>query len=219
MQPLNVKYNSQRNNRSLEGLRGSAQCGYTAAAMMISPFLAHAENDEFIFNLIEAMEPRYGKARWSDRILDRVPWARGMRLGMFGDSYVIALNALFEELDLPYQIEWIPTGGTPEQLKQAIDAGSPAMLSTMITPSGHYICVIGYDDDHWICHDPYGNGYAPGGYRTNTWGERVYYPKSWLESRARAADPNRRGLRFMHATPRLLVDASVESTARRGRRR
>lgn len=199
MQLIEVPYNSQRDNQPFPNLRGSSQCGYTAAAMAISPFVPRSATDKFIAKLILAMEPIYGEARFEDRILRLVPWARGRRFGAIGDCYVVALNAIFAEENLPYRMRWYPTGGTSAQLKAAIDAGSPAMLSTMLTDYGHFITVIGYDDQHWICHDPYGDGYAPGGYRHNSKGEERYYPKAWLEHKARLADPNRRGLRFMHA--------------------
>lgn len=196
MNPLQIKYNSQRDNKPFKRLLGYAQCGYTAACMMLSAFIPKASFDSFVAMMIRRMEPAYGQADLAARILDRVPWARGRRLGMFGDSYVVACNHILQEFKTKASIVWRPTGGTVEELEAAIDSGSPAMLSTMITSSGHYICVVGYDRDHWICHDPYGDGYR--GYRKHHDGAYVKYPRAWLETRARRSDPNKRGLRFMY---------------------
>ncbi len=193
--PINVVYNSQRDNANIRGLRGSSQCGYTSASMMLSAFLPDASTDEFVASLIDRMEPKYGAASMADMILDKIPWARGMRLGMFGDAYAVVCQKILEERGATAKIQWHPTGGTPEQLAAAIDQGSPAMLSTMITNSGHYICVVGYDSDHWICHDPWGN--ALSGYRNQN-GAFVQYPRDWLETRARKSAPDKKSLRFMY---------------------
>ncbi|MEQ9364551.1 MAG: hypothetical protein RIF32_09920, partial [Leptospirales bacterium] len=77
--PINVPYNSQRDNAGLAGLAGTSQCGYTAAAMMLSAFLPDAATDDFVAYLIKRMEPAYGGATLADKILDRIPWARGRR--------------------------------------------------------------------------------------------------------------------------------------------
>lgn len=194
--PLNVPYNSQRDNPAWRGLPGSAQCGYTAASMMLSAFVPDAGTDAFVSYLIQRMEPVYGRATLADKILDRIPWARGMRLGMFGDAYAVACDEILRERAVQARISWTPGGGTGMGLEGAIDQGSPAMLSTMITRSGHYITVVGYDAGNWICHDPYGDGLR--GYRNHRDGAFVKYPRTWLETRAVRSDPTRRGLRFMY---------------------
>lgn len=198
--PINIVYNSQRDNSSLAGLPGSAQCGYTSAAMMLSAFLPEAVSDAFVTYLIKSMEPAYGQATLADKILDRIPWARGRRLGMYGDAYAVACEELLRERGVRARVIWTPGGGTQAMLEGAIDQGSPAMLSTMISPSGHYICVIGYDAGNWICHDPYGDGYR--GYRENPDGAYVKYPRTWLETRAVKSDPTKRGFRFMYIARR-----------------
>ncbi|MCR9142086.1 MAG: C39 family peptidase [bacterium] len=192
---IDIAYNSQRDNPGLAGLPGSAQCGYTAAAMMLSAFLPDAATDAFITYLIKRMEPAYGKATLAEKILRKVPWARG-RLGIYGDAYAVACEEILRERGVNARIVWTPGGGSQATLEAAIDQGSPAMLSTMITPSGHYICVVGYDAGHWICHDPYGDGHR--GYRSHPDGAFVKYPRTWLEARAVRADPTKRGLRFMY---------------------
>ena len=193
---LDVKWNDQKDNIPLPRLPGSSQCGYTSAAMMVSPFIPAAATDDFVHGLIMRMEPAYGRATLADMILDRIPWAHGKRLGMFGDAYAVACRELLRERGLNAELVWRPTGGSASELEAALMQGSPAMLSTMITRSGHYICVVGCDDEHWICHDPYGDGFR--GYRQHVRGAYVKYPRVWLEARARKSDPNRRGLRFMY---------------------
>jgi uncharacterized protein YvpB len=188
---LDIKYNSQRDNPAVAGVPWSSQCGYTSVAMMLSAFLPEADSDKFVAELVRRMET---PGPLLDRILAKVPWARGKRTGMFGDAYAAAVAAILEERAPHLRAVWIPTGGTAAQLQAAIDAGSPANLSTMLTEHGHYIPVIGYDRENWICNDPHGNaltGYA------NPDGHRVRYPRAYLEAAARRSDPNKRGLRFL----------------------
>lgn len=40
--------------------------------------------------------------------------------------------------------------------KKNIDAGIPMTLHTQFTPAGHVINIIGYQNNHFICHDPWG---------------------------------------------------------------
>lgn len=163
---------------------------------MLSAFLPDASSDAFVTYMIKRMEPVYGRATLAEKILDRIPWARGRRLGMYGDAYAVACEEILRERGVNARIVWTPGGGSQATLEAAIGQGSPAMLSTMITPSGHYICVVGYDAGNWICHDPYGDGYH--GYRANRDGGFVKYPRTWLETRAVRSDPTKRGLRFMY---------------------
>ena len=198
--PIRIIYNSQRDNSPFAGLPGSSQCGYASASMMLSAFLPDTSSDEFVKNLILRMEPAYGQADLDDEILEEIPWARGQRLGMYGDAYAVACEEILQERGVRAHLQWRPTAGTTDELEAAIqECGSPAMLSTKITVSGHYICVVGFDAEHWICHDPYGNGYL--GYRAYQDGAFVKYPRAWLESRAIPSDPHKKGLRFMYIKP------------------
>jgi len=59
------------------------------------------------------------------------------------------------------------------------------MCSTMITKDGHYICIIGYDNDRkvWIVNDPYGHySFADSKYAIvgKNSGHKVEYPYTLL---------------------------------------
>ena len=51
-----------------------------------------------------------------------------------------------------------PFGATEKDVKYALNIGSPVMVATMLTQHGHYIVIVGYDDEAkcWIVCDPYG---------------------------------------------------------------
>jgi hypothetical protein len=47
---------------------------------------------------------------------------------------------------------------TPDEIKQIIDSDFPSLIAAMFTKSGHFVLVVGYDDEgNFIVDDPYGN--------------------------------------------------------------
>ena len=58
-------------------------------------------------------------------------------------------------------VDWSPTW---DELKTDIQAGSPFVVLTLLTTSGHYITAIGYYDNQYtaIFNDPYGDHNRPG---------------------------------------------------------
>lgn len=61
--------------------------------------------------------------------------------------------------------EWFQLNGVPsefdasasiEDIKAHIDRGNPVIIHGYFTSFGHIVVVIGYDEDGFIVHDPYG---------------------------------------------------------------
>jgi uncharacterized protein YvpB len=101
-------------------------------------------------------------------------------MGASLNNYTKVLNNYLKENKVKKEAKIRVTGGTEKEIKSILDGGSPLMASTMLTTSGHYICIVGYDDEgNWIVHDPYGlfnfknNNYVKIGGNS---GEGVNYP-------------------------------------------
>jgi len=43
------------------------------------------------------------------------------------------------------------------EIKGMIDKGYPVEISGKFTAGGHFVLIVGYDGEDFICHDPYGN--------------------------------------------------------------
>jgi hypothetical protein len=168
MKRLEVKYNTQCDNFEFSRLKPSAQCGYTSACMVLSYYIPLAGNDIFIGEFIN----------YIDR--DFISGKSQNRMGASLNNYTKVLNNYLKENKVKKEAKIRVTGGTEKEIKSILDGGSPLMASTMLTTSGHYICIVGYDDDgNWIVHDPYGlfnfksNNYVKIGGNS---GEGVKYP-------------------------------------------
>ncbi len=82
------------------------------------------------------------------------------------------------------------TNGSLSWLKEQIDLGYPVPIGILHhgpanapTGGGHWICVIGYDNTGFICHDPWGRlDHATGQY-FSTDGEAVHYSTECLSKR------------------------------------
>ena len=144
---LDTKQNDQIDNKQLGRIKGSWQCGYTSAAMVMSSVYEPAKSDQFIIDLIMTMDKAYVENK-SDT-----------RNGAFLARYPEYLNAILAKNNINKKVKFLPHSGTNTDIIAAINNGSPVMCSTMITNEGHYIVIIGYDDDRkvWIVNDPYGH--------------------------------------------------------------
>ena len=84
-----------------------------------------------------------------------------------------------------------------QTVKKQIDNGVPCPIGILhkgpaSAPAGggHWICVIGYDDKGFICHDPWGEiDHASGNY-ISTNGESVHYSYGLIKARWTVANPN-----------------------------
>ncbi|MBD1939088.1 C39 family peptidase [Microcoleus sp. FACHB-68] len=63
---------------------------------------------------------------------------------------------------------------TENQIRDWLGAGLPAVTHGWFTNAGHIITIIGYDEEGFIVHDPYGE-YFVDGYRTDLSGASLHY--------------------------------------------
>ena len=61
-----------------------------------------------------------------------------------------------------------------EEVKSWLEQGKPCIVHGWFTASGHIVTIIGYCDQGWIIHDPYGK-WSPSGYDTYTSGAGLVY--------------------------------------------
>lgn len=167
MSHIQVKYNTQCDNFEFARLKPSAQCGYTSACMVLSHYVPLAGNDVFIGEFVNYMDRDFiaGKSK--------------TRMGASLTNYPKVLNNYLKGNKVAKECKIRISGGSLDEIKSIINAGNPLMVSTMLTTSGHYICIIGYDDENFVVHDPYGlysfksNSYVKIG---SNHGEAVKYP-------------------------------------------
>lgn len=168
MKRLPIKYNSQTDNFEFNRLKPSAQCGYTSACMVLSYYIPLAGSDVFIGEFVQYM----------DR--DFISGVSKTRMGAVLANYPKVLNNYLKANKVQKEAKIRLHSGTEHEIKSIIDAGNPIMCSTMLTTSGHYVVIIGYDDTNWIVHDPFGefsfksNSYLKVGGNT---GEAKLYPR------------------------------------------
>lgn len=142
-----VPYNWQVDNYSFKDkFKGSAQCGPTSCCIMLSAYISEASSDDFVRKFIEDMD--------SDWLKGKV----GNRKTAFQANYEIAIEKYLEKYNIPKKVVLKPYGATINDIKKSLENGSPIMVSTMLTKHGHYICMVGIDEEKgvFIFHDPYG---------------------------------------------------------------
>lgn len=170
---LDIKQNDQIDNKQLGRIKPSWQCGYTAAAMLLSSVVQEASTDEFISELIILMDDEYIKNKTNTRN------------GAFLARYPDHITTILKNKNINKKVRFVPNSGNNNDIIKAINSGSPVMCSTMITDEGHYILIIGYDEDRkiWIVNDPYGQySFAESKYVKigKNSGSQVEYPYSLL---------------------------------------
>lgn len=170
---LDIKQNDQIDNKQLGRIKASWQCGYTAAAMLLSSVLQEASTDQFISELIILMDDEYIKNKTNTRN------------GAFLAKYPDHITTILKNKNINKKVRFVPNSGNNNDIIKAINNGSPVMCSTMITDEGHYILIIGYDEERkvWIVNDPYGQySFAESKYIKigKNSGSQVEYPYSLL---------------------------------------
>lgn len=147
MLKLTVPYNWQVNNYSFKDkFKGSSQCGPTSCCIMLSAYIPEAATDEFVRHFIEEMDSAWLKG------------AVGNRKSAFQANYEIIIEKYLKKHNVNKNVVTKPYGATIDDIKKALSNGSPIMVSTKLTESGHYICMVGIDEarDVFVFHDPYG---------------------------------------------------------------
>jgi peptidoglycan hydrolase-like protein with peptidoglycan-binding domain len=66
------------------------------------------------------------------------------------------------------------------EVKAWIDRGKPCITHGWFTQSGHIICIIGYNSNGWIVHDPYGEWHKDG-YDTQKSGANLLYSYAMMK--------------------------------------
>lgn len=170
---LDIKQNDQIDNKQLGRIKASWQCGYTSAAMLLSSVVQEASTDEFISELIILMDDEYIKNKTNTRN------------GAFLARYPDHIATILKNKNINKKVRFVPNSGNNNDIIKAINNGSPVMCSTMITDEGHYILIIGYDEERkvWIVNDPYGQySFAESKYIKigKNSGSQVEYPYSLL---------------------------------------
>ncbi len=64
--------------------------------------------------------------------------------------------------------------GTTEQAQAHLASGNPCVIHGYFTDSGHIVTLVGFDDDGFLVHDPYGE-YFRRGYDNSVSGCNLHY--------------------------------------------
>jgi len=183
-----IIWNLQTNNQPFPGIPGSSQCGYTSLSRVMAQIFPELYNlpdekevDKNIAILIDDMEPKIGKPGWGEKFLTSVTGGRYKSSSRIG-SYLDVYNAYLKDklIGTGYTTSFAANGGLWKDVEFALDCEMVVMIGTLITPSGHFISLVGQEDDNYIVLDPYGN--ANTNY-TDRNGNRVKYNKKWLQSK------------------------------------
>ena len=86
---LEIQQNDQIDNKLLGRIKPSGQCGYTAAAMLLSSVYDKAKTDEFIVELIMTMDKAF------------IDNKSDVRNGAFLAKYPEYLNAILKKNNIP----------------------------------------------------------------------------------------------------------------------
>jgi len=142
---LDVPYKSQLDNR----FNPTGACNVTAIAMCLEYLGYKSDSREQLEDELYRYMTDIGLNRHSPHDLAQV-------VQDYGYSDTFKSNATIEECKL-----WLKSG-------------SPIVMHGYFTNFGHIITGVGYDDNGFIVHDPYGE-YFRTGYRTDLSGKNLHY--------------------------------------------
>lgn len=156
---LDVPYFSQRDN-----LRDWWRtCNITSAAMILSAYGivgdgSHLQLEDQLYDYAAKERLVIGSPQDLKRIFE---WKPGVH-----DDFTLD-NSM-----------WI------QRVKENIDAGIPMMIHTQFTVAGHIIDIVGYENNHLVCHDPWGKFSGSQGifqYSSIESGKFVRYPYGMMD--------------------------------------
>ncbi|MDP4536628.1 C39 family peptidase [Alkalimonas collagenimarina] len=152
-----VPYFSQLDNQH----RPHASCSLTSLAMVSS-----------YFGITEAT----ATSTVSDQLFERFGLLQTVPALQQG------FNTLALEADSPMRAHSLQNG-TITQLQAELDAGRPVIVHGWFTQPGHIVVVTGFEDGHYIVHDPYGqwNLEKWGSYDSAVSGAGIRYPQAAFE--------------------------------------
>jgi hypothetical protein len=142
---LDVKYNTQKDNKAFLPIPPSSQCGYTSIAMVLSVILENAKHDEFISDMILNFEKLFLNQKTK------------FLFGSSMQNHVKIYQHYIEKYKLNKAVVFRPQEGTLNDIINGLKCGSPVGFSWMPTKSGHYSVIIGYSEvkKSLLIHDPW----------------------------------------------------------------
>lgn len=160
-----TKYNSQLDNKNYDRLKNWAQCGYTSAAVFLSAWLSDYNDDAGVESIINEIDSDY------------INKLSNHRKGAFQKNY----SEFFKKKLPKNEIITKTNGGTLTDVLNSLRSGSPLFTSTMLTKSGHYVTIVGYNFTRksFVVNDPYGKFDFDRGRYIDTSigaGKDVFYP-------------------------------------------
>lgn len=151
---LDVPYFSQTDNR----FNPNGSCNVTSIAMCLRFFgIKGNGNGQLEDQLYQWMESS-GYSRHSPHDL----------------AYLV--NKVYGVKVSPNIVDTFKDNATVEEIKAHIDDGNPVVVHGYFTAFGHIVVIVGYDENGFIVHDPY--GVAP--YTDYRSGEGIHYDYDYI---------------------------------------
>jgi uncharacterized protein YvpB len=163
---LEVTYRSQRNNE----LNPDGACNVTSLAMCLD-FLGADRKRPDLFRQFEDELYDYAESVGYSR-------HHGEDLALISQDYGVPDR-------------FTKTASGIEEVQRHLAAGRPAIVHGYFTDFGHIIVLVGYDEDGFIVHDPYGEWFS--------WG----YDRNGPENQAKGA--------FKHYSYELIQRTCIDS--------
>ena len=184
---LSVTYNTQRDNKHRPG----GSCNVTSVQMCLS--LGSKVTDDELFERANSKAMQDWVSKRNPHIYD--PQIQQGNLNIVWD---VLEKIARDEIGVEYAKHWEP--GLSWDLFKAkliaeIEQGYPIVVGGRFTASGHIIAIVGYNENGFVCHDPY--GVAPD--YTNHNGAYVTYGYDYMKAKL-----STRHL-FIHADRRIPI--------------
>lgn len=198
---LDIPYNTQIDNAVGRYGQGqitvgpSAQCGYNMQCHVMYP-LTHDASDAWVARYVGSLENTISPDALGTMVKASMGWywidprtkayLPNRRVGAAINAHALACEIMAVQIDPSISVV-MRAQGNRDEICRAIDGGSPVGIFTQLTPSGHFIALIGYEHTAnglvFVAHDSYGNFYPSWNPQSLGKGASVRYPADWLLSR------------------------------------
>lgn len=184
------QFNWQRNNKIVEGISPSSQCGYTTIAVVLSEDIPEAKDDKFIAEMIAKFEPGFATGTKS-------------RFALRMDNHVKIYEYYLQKYAIKKRVKFFPYGGTFVDIMYALQNNNAVELAGMMTPSGHFMPCCGFSQvkNALKIHDPWAKFDFKTGKYTSQSGENSWYAWDdffpYLEKSSLAAT-GKKGIRMLY---------------------
>lgn len=139
---LDVRYFAQNDNDIWDHAPGEVQCCPTSNAMLA----AHVRKDLFNTAMNSGLYPEF-ECFYKEEF-EKCGYDSGDRGNH--DAHTVCLQKRFK-----IDTRWT-TQGTFEEIKKALDNNFPVVVAVDYKQAGHVKLIVGYDDQGFWIHDPYG---------------------------------------------------------------